>query len=284
MTKHVCGAIALLLSILCWADVPVNGLFETSIENSTSYSNKFRDVTLNATFTSPSGVDTPFWGFFDGDGTGGPGRMDIINNWQDDTCGEETGTTWKLRFMPTEAGTWTYTWSFSDGSHNGSGSFVCTETGKRPGILKRDNDYPRWVTNDEGYFYPVTIEMHYGEQVAYSIDEYRQQYDVYINKGFNMVSFLWLPVWDFNSWQVNPVNNSGVNDAWITIWYQTKNYTNGDSSAYDSDRMNLFTWKRLDQHLGYLADQGVYAFPFQGFNVKHSPEVLPHNFSDEKYD
>ena len=48
--------------------------------------------------------------------------------------------------------------------------------------------------------------------------------------------------------------------------------------------MNLFTWKRLDQHIGYLADKGVYTVGFQGFNIKRSWPVMPHRFKREKYD
>lgn len=276
----------LVLPASAAAAVPVNGVFETAIDHPHSYTNPFRDVTLEATFTSPGGKDTPFWGFFDGDGTGGPDRLDVKGSWTPDSGGEESGTVWKLRFMPTEAGTWTYTWSFSDGSDSGSGSFTATDTDRRPGVLRVDETWPRWVRNDEGFFYPTTIEMHYGEQLAYDIDEYRQNYDAYIAHGYNMIGFLALPVWDFNTWQVNPVNNGGAADPFITLWYQNHAHVEGDASTYDSDRMLLFTWKRLDQHIDYLAEQGVYVFPFQGFNVKHSgeAEVVPHGFSDVKYD
>ena len=46
------------------ANVPLNGMYETSITHNKNYNNKFRDVILEATFTSPSGKKTPFWGFF----------------------------------------------------------------------------------------------------------------------------------------------------------------------------------------------------------------------------
>jgi len=35
--------------------VPLYGLFEATLENTTPYDNPFADVELNATFTSPSG-------------------------------------------------------------------------------------------------------------------------------------------------------------------------------------------------------------------------------------
>lgn len=285
--KNGLGA-ALLCAIASFAGAPVprNGIFETALVNTNAYTNKFRDVDLTATFTAPSGRQTVFPGFFDGDGTGGLPRLDVMNHWQADSGGEMSGTVWKLRFMPTETGLWFYDWSFSDGSLSGSGRFECVEAGASPGVLRVDPDYPRWVCNDEGRFYPTTIEMHWGEQLAYPIEAYHQQYDLYLDKGFNMVGFLWLPIWDFTTWQVNPLNSGGESDPWITLWYQSKNHVDKDSSAYDTDRMLLFTWHRLEQHLRYLADHHVYAFPFQGFNVKHPEmaEVVPHLFPPDKYD
>ena len=54
-------------------------VFELQVNNTrTEASNKFTDVWLNATFTSPSGQQRPFWGFHDG------GRL------------------WRLRYMPNE--------------------------------------------------------------------------------------------------------------------------------------------------------------------------------------
>lgn len=266
--------------------VAVNDIFETSVTNLENYDNPFRDVTLNAVFTSPSGAQTSFWGFFDGDGSGGPSRLDVKNSWTPDNGGEKSGHVWKLRFMPSEAGEWTYTWSFSDGGKSGEGAFTAVEEGARPGVLKVDDQYPRRLRNDDGYFYPATIEMHYGEQLAYNINDYKHNYDTYIDLGCNMVGFLALPTWDFTTWQVNPVNNGGKSDPFITIWYQTKKHREGDASMYDTDRMLLFTWKRLEQHIGYLADKGVYVFPFQGFNIKpgRNAEIDPAQFPSEKYD
>ena len=38
--------------------------FEQSIENSKSYSNKFADVELKCSYTSPTGEKTDFFGFY----------------------------------------------------------------------------------------------------------------------------------------------------------------------------------------------------------------------------
>ena len=46
-------------------------VFEIQIQNDKPYDNKFADVDLTVTYTSPSGKTVDFWGFFDGDGRGG---------------------------------------------------------------------------------------------------------------------------------------------------------------------------------------------------------------------
>jgi hypothetical protein len=47
--------------------VPLYRLFEMSLQNSkTDVSNMYSGVTLNTTFTAPSGKATRFWGFYNG--------------------------------------------------------------------------------------------------------------------------------------------------------------------------------------------------------------------------
>ncbi len=114
-------------------EVPLWGRFETQVLNAKRYANPFRDVVLNATFTSPSGRTVKFFGFHDGDGKGG-----------------QTGTVWKLRFMPDEVGTWSFTCSFSDGTPATSGSLPCVKVGARPGPLRADPANPRYWVHADG--------------------------------------------------------------------------------------------------------------------------------------
>lgn len=101
-------------------DVSLYGIWERSVTNSTDYDpvakNRFdfRDIELQGTFVAPSGASTDFFGFYDGDGAGGA-----------------TGNVWKIRFMPTEVGTYTYSLSFTDGTPipGAAGSFVVVDTG-----------------------------------------------------------------------------------------------------------------------------------------------------------
>ena len=105
--------------------VPLRRTFEVAIANdATKVENKFSDVWLNASFTGPpkNGAAEPvhFWGFYDG------------------------GSTWRLRFMPSAVGLWKYSFSFSDGSLSGEGTFECVAAGASPGVLKPWPANPHW--------------------------------------------------------------------------------------------------------------------------------------------
>ncbi len=64
-------------------EVPLWGRFETAVENPRAYATPFREVELDAVFTSPGGRTVKFFGYYDGDVQGG-----------------QDGPVWKLRFMP----------------------------------------------------------------------------------------------------------------------------------------------------------------------------------------
>jgi chitodextrinase len=92
-------------------NVPLYAIWQKSVQNTKTYSNKFNysEIELRGTFTSPSNRTIQFIGFFAGNGSGG-----------------QSGNVWKIRFMPTETGTWQYSLSFSDGTAipGASGSFT----------------------------------------------------------------------------------------------------------------------------------------------------------------
>src|SRR5688500_10326812 len=76
---------------------------EVALESRTEYANPFRDVELTAKFThASSGRVVTVDGFYDGD------------------------QTWRIRFMPSELGTWTYVTTSSDPALTGTtGSIEC---------------------------------------------------------------------------------------------------------------------------------------------------------------
>jgi len=122
------------------------GLYETweiEVINSKKYSNPFdfKEIELQASFHAPSGKTVSFFGFFDGNGSGG-----------------QSGNVWRLRFMPDEKGTWSYSYSWSDGTSGGSGSFEVGErtNSRNHGHVHVDPDHPRYLVYDDGtphYFY-----------------------------------------------------------------------------------------------------------------------------------
>ncbi|MGH9340858.1 MAG: DUF5060 domain-containing protein [Acidobacteriota bacterium] len=112
-----------LLPLLQSAHPPVSvgrwERFESCIPNERRYDDPYRDVTLEATYTTPAGDQIRFWGFYDG------------------------GQTWKIRFMPHLTGTWRYEARFSDGSPASSGSFRVVDS-DLPGMLQVNRSNPVW--------------------------------------------------------------------------------------------------------------------------------------------
>lgn len=118
--------------------VELHGMFELDVVNPNSYTNKFDygEIALVGTFTAPSGAETDFHGFHAGDGSGG-----------------QSGNIWRLRFMPTETGNWTYTYSWTGtGSKPGgaSGNFTVIDSDKYGGKLKIDTSNAMFFADSRG--------------------------------------------------------------------------------------------------------------------------------------
>lgn len=119
-----------------WYPLTLSFAGPTASETSLSPNNPFLDYRLQVTLIGPSGQRYIVPGFFDGDGTGGA-----------------TGNTWRVRFSPDQAGTWSYKASFRRGTNvsinpnssagtpagfdGASGSFVVSDRDQSaPGFLK----------------------------------------------------------------------------------------------------------------------------------------------------
>jgi len=102
------------------ANIPRYEVFEAVLTSTKSYGNPFRDVTVTATFTAPSGHKLTAYGFHDG------------------------GSTWRLRMAPDEAGQWRYITAASNAGDTGldgeSGSFECMPSAHK-GFLR---PHPKW--------------------------------------------------------------------------------------------------------------------------------------------
>ncbi len=89
--------------------IPLWSRFEASADNPSRFTDPFRDVSLDVTYTAPDGRKIGFWGFYDG------------------------GTTWRIRFMPDMVGTWRYDAVFTETTATDP-SGAATETRSRPAI------------------------------------------------------------------------------------------------------------------------------------------------------
>jgi hypothetical protein len=101
------------------------------------YANPWEDVAIDATFTSPSGRSIAIGGFYD------------------------SGSTYKARFLPDEAGTWKWTAIAKDtqgGSKTSNGSFDAVPDGSH-GFIRKSTDNPnRWKYEDGTTYYGVGLQ------------------------------------------------------------------------------------------------------------------------------
>ncbi len=144
--------------------------FEAAVTNTKTYTSRYRDVTLNVTYTKPDGNTVNFWGFYDGN------------------------SVWRFRFMPDQLGTWTYRASFSDGTPGVNGTFNCVPS-TIPGMISKDEINPRWF-GFKGGKHTLLRSFHGGPPLlAFDFpDASRKSFLDWVNQqGYNMLS-----VNDFN--------------------------------------------------------------------------------------
>lgn len=114
---------------LAAATVPKYQRFEHSFESAKAYANPLQEASLTVTFTAPSGAKLKLPGFWDG------------------------GKTWRVRFIPTETGKWTFEASCSDTANGGlnaqRGEFAVTTAS---GGLSLNIHGPIRVSDDDRSF------------------------------------------------------------------------------------------------------------------------------------
>jgi len=103
--------------------------FEQSFESASQYANPVQEASLTATFTSPNGEKFSVPGFWDGD------------------------KTWRVRFIPTQPGSWKFETACSDASNRGlhqkSGSFTAGPPSGKTAFAQHG---PIQVSPDGRYF------------------------------------------------------------------------------------------------------------------------------------
>lgn len=139
--------------------------FEQSITNAKSYRDPYNDATLKVTYTRPDGNTIDFWGFYDG------------------------GTAWKIRFMPDQLGTWSYTARFSDNTPGASGKFEVVPS-DIPGMIHKDETNPIWF-GFRGGKHILIRSFHGGPplfDMAWSADKRKAFLDWAQRQGYNTLS------------------------------------------------------------------------------------------------
>lgn len=217
--------------------------FETSIQNNRTYANKFSDVELICTFTSPTNKTYPFYGFFDGDGNGGGDK--------------QVGNVWKIRFLPNEIGKWTYTWQWSDNSQGGSGIFICDSVNAGKGVLQAFKQNPRWFAynGDEPVWLKSYYETGHGSLAQPFEWITKNVYLPMINQGYNHLQVNWL----------------------LSLCCFTQIYNDGpatftkDLALYEDGKvletMRLDVWKLMEKHVAWLNDRNIGLHMFLGFDA-----------------
>lgn len=219
--------------------VPLYKVYERSLSNTRSYTNKFTDVTLNVQYTAPSGKRIDFVGFYDGDGKG-----------------SQTGDVWKMRFMPDELGTWKYAYTWSDGTPGGNGSFKAVAEGAGRGVLRAYKDNPHWFAYNGTE--PVMLKSYYvgaGGITGVPIDWTAQNiYSKLKSRGYNHVQLNMLPI-GWTSQKPSDAPSDHISDP---LWR-------------DSPRtQNLRVWQRMEDHVKWLNQNNLSINFFMGFDPKPS--------------
>ena len=143
-------------------------VFEAQLKSTTTYANPFADVTVTATFTSPSGRSRTAHAFFDGDDT------------------------WRVRFAPDETGEWKYTTSCSDaanrGLHGTTGRFACVASANK-GFIRVDPVRKYWFAHDDGTPFWGNGDTCYNLVNGISAEDRTRYLDARAAQRFNFVRF-----------------------------------------------------------------------------------------------
>ncbi len=222
--------------------VGLHRVFQTAVNNDRSYANKFADVELAVTYTAPSGTTWDFWGFYDGDGSGG-GNL-------------ANGSVWKMRFMPNELGRWRYSYQWNDGTPGGQGEFVCVKENAGKGILKAYERNPHWFAYNGTE--PVWIKSYYetghgaiGQDFDWIVENV---YSKFIERGYNHLQVNWLmSLCCFKQYYLDGPEPETLD---LTL------YESGKASS----TMNLDVWRRMERHVSFLNEHNIGLHMFLGFD------------------
>ena len=226
-------------------------LVERVVVSSQKLDNPFTDAELNTEFWSPSGRKINFYGFFDGDGRGG-----------------NKGNIWKFRFMPDEVGQWRYKAAFGDGRIAEEGRFDVVENESCKGPIRADANNPRWIRQADGppFFLKCYLKL---RNFQTEDDKWKvEDQELLTARGYNCLFANGLPVRKYNDE--------------LARWPHTFIWQS-DGGRINYAKYDLKSWRRIEEEVTFLGEQGVVVFLFDGFfggNNKPDISKIPNK---EKY-
>ncbi len=165
--SSICWPFLVILSFACIyaADVGKWDRYVISFQNSTYSGNPF-ELEIDAAFThTQSGTVLNLPGYFSG------------------------SDTWKIAFMPTLTGEWTYVTTSNDPElNNKTGSLTCVKSGRK-GMLKADDANPRkWKYTDGDYVLPigVFIQIMHGSGTK---AQFEKMADFLVSNNLHLINF-----------------------------------------------------------------------------------------------
>lgn len=216
---------SLVLATAADAPVPVHGRYEAAFESATAYERPLQQAALTVTFTSPAGGQAVVPGFWDG------------------------GKTWRVRFMPTQPGRWTYETRCSDPANGGlqgrKGSFTASAPAAGGSRLARHGGIRvapdgRYFVQDDGTPFFWMGDTAWNGPLLSSAEEWGLYVKERARQKFSVVQFV------TTQWRASPEGDADKRVA----------YTGTDAIQVNPD-----FFRRLDGKVEAMNQAGLVAAP-----------------------
>ncbi len=224
------------------ADVEQWHPVDLSFTTTTSFTNPFMDVTLDATFRGPGNLTLKIPGFYAG------------------------GHTWKVRFAPTKLGNWTYVTSSPDaklGNVSGSVNCVANTQANVHGRLAVDAANPHHFRFEDGApFFLMGGEIDWLALINCNdatLAKPKQIIDMYATRGFTAIN-MFAYAWD-TSWKTGHTSADDFGPPDMFAWA-------GTNASPDHSRLNTAFWDHYDKVIDYLFQKGIVAYIYFKDNNK----------------
>ncbi len=249
--------------------VPRYGKFEITFELSRTYRNPFdpRDIDVHACFVGPSGKPTTVQGFF---------YQDYIRTQQRkvERLMPMGRSKWKVRFAPTEVGTYRYFVEIND-PHDPKPvrtrmrAFQCAQS-DNPGYVRVSKRDPNYFEFDNGdFFYPI------GHNVCATFDARNaENLEVAVVQGEGTFAYERY----FKRMAENGENTARI---WFAGWAFSIEWTKSYDIHYNGlGRYNLENAWRLDYVMDLAAKYGIYVMLTFTPHGEMQPNDAQHEESD----